>query len=47
MAKSATPAYAAYRLSARTAVPFSSRTRSRLDYRFKDLASIENGVALT
>ena len=42
MAKGVKTAYAAHRLSALTAVPFSSRNRFRLDYRFKDLVSIEN-----
>jgi hypothetical protein len=41
MAKGVTTAYTAHRLAALTAVPFSSMNRSRLYYRFKDLASIE------
>jgi hypothetical protein len=41
VAKGGMRAYAAYRLSALTAVPFASRTRFRLDYHFKDLGPIE------
>jgi hypothetical protein len=41
MAKGVKAAYAAHRLSALTAVPFSSRNRCRLDYHFRDLPSIE------
>jgi hypothetical protein len=41
MAKGVKVAYAAHRLSALTAVPFSSRNRCRLDYHFKDLPSID------